>query len=388
MTLVPVQDILNYRVSDSIVKLDINYSYFKGFRVSRSIDDVCGEFYIIITNSTVTKVPVIRAGDVIDIQIEGNQIMRGKVYEVSIQGDATSSDIVLSGRDITGDIIDSTVPDDSKVFVEEVDIFDIAGKVINSLGLSSSIGISNPSGKPIKPFEASEIIVCKVGEKAVKFLHDYCRKRQIFLNTDEWGNLVFFKPLGIKSGNRLLNQKHNNNNNIISYSVKHSICDRYFLYTCKTQSSSGWKNRGISNVGTEGSALDPAISSSRQYEFLLEEGGDDTEAGDRAIEECNVRRARAFEYTVVVTGFRDVNFWRVGQLVDVQDDKAGVHGEFFIKSVEYSLSNDTGRTTKLDIVTGDAYKAEAAISLRESKKGSSGRWFNSSAKDKKKKKAD
>jgi len=333
---------------------------------------VCGEFAITLSRPADNK-STFKAGDVIDIRLDGTQIMRGKVYTVDVEGDAFDDYIVISGRDITGDLVDSTVPDNSKVYTDGVSLLDIASKILQSKRMTKIININNSTGGPIVPFTKDEIISCEIGDTIIEFLMKYCRKRQIFLNTSPSGSLVFFKADGKTTGNRIINNFKNNNNNVTDYKAKFGIADRFYKYTCKTQSSGGWSD---GEVDSQASVFDPGVDIFRETEFKLEEGfsGSD-ECKKRAAEESNVRRARAFEYEATVVGFKDKVLWGVNQLVTVSDDKSGVQGEFLIRGVEYKVDSREGTTTKLTITDKDAYTAQAALSLRN-RQESSKSWYN------------
>lgn len=368
---------LNFTYTDtaSIIRIsNTNYKTFKSFFVTRSIDDVCGSFSIVISRPANDVTPF-KTGDLIDIVLDGTQVMRGKIYQIGIEGDSTTDDIILSGRDITGDIIDSTVPDDSKVYSGGVRIEDIASKIILSLGLADKIRVLNFSGSDIVPFSEEEIVSCETGYTTIKFLLKYSRKRQLFLNTDVFGNLIFFKAAGIKTGNQIINEFANNQNNVISYKSKFNISDRFNKYICKSQDVKLWLGGDDAIVDTDGIAIDDQISTTRVFEFKAKESMNAAEAQQRAAEEANIRRARAFEYTVVVQGFKDKKLWEINQFVNVSDDKADLHGEFLIKKIEYNLDVIKGRTTKLTVVDRDSYTVQAAINKIDSNSQNKAKWL-------------
>jgi len=363
----------SYRDTDSTVTtFNTSFKTFKRVVVSRSIDNVCGEFSITLTRPVDNSTPF-KVGEVLDIKIDNTQVMRGKIYSIDPEGDAGDDVIIISGRDITGDLIDSTVPDDSKVYTDGARLFDIAGSIIRSKGMDKVLTAVNGTGAEIDPFTTTEIISCEIGDTVVEFLFKYCRKRQVFLNTTVNGNLLFFRANGRETGNRVINLLSDNENNVISYKAKFNLAQRFYKYICKTQSSEAWTSGA---VDSQGEALDTGVSNFRELEFKLEEGFNGaSECKARAIEEANVRRARAFEYSATVQGFKDKVMWGINQFVTVHDDRSGVHGKFLIKGVEYVIDNRKGSTTRLTIVDQDAYTAEAAISARA--KGESNRqWYN------------
>lgn len=375
MTLVPITSRQAYKDSKGIVTVsNTNYKTFKSFTISRSIDNVCGEFEIVLSRPENSQSPF-RQGDTIDIQLDGFQVMRGIIYTTGLSGDASADNIVLKGRDTTADLIDSTVPDDSKVYVAGVNIFDIATSIIDSKGLGEDIAVINQTGGVIAPFTEEEIVSCSTGDTVIEFLQKYCRKRQLFLTTDNHGNLVFFKADGIRTGNSLINQFNGDGNNVITYDTTYSIADRFSRYICKSQNSDAWEDLVVDAVG---SASDIDISSKREFEFKMEEGSvDDVECRGRAAEEANVRRARGFRYEVTVQGFKDNTTWGIDQFVNVVDEKSGISGEFLVEGVEYRLDNLNGSTTRLVVVNRDAYTAQAAIDLRTSKLSDAGiGWTN------------
>lgn len=351
----------SYSDNVSIIQVgNLNYKVFKSYKVSRSLDDICGSFDIVISRPKEGTNPF-KEQQVIDIQLDGVQVMRGKIYNIGLEGDAQSDKIIISGRDITGDIIDSTVPDEAKVFTSGVGLFDIASKVLQSLGLSDLFKIINNTGEKLEPFRADEIVSCETGDTVAEFLLKYCAKRQVFLNTDVDGNLVFFKAQGKTTGNKLINRLKGNDNNVISYKCKFNNSERFYRYICKTQDADGWSS---GNVDAGGTAFDTQIERHRQLEFKMEEGGSASESKLRAEEEANVRRARAFEYEVAVQGFKDKVSWATDQFVEILDEKCGISGQYLVKSVEYNLTNDDGRITKLVCTNRDAYTVQASIDKR------------------------
>ena len=353
-----------YNEKESVITVsNENFSRFKSFAIRRSIDDICGSFNIVISRPEDNP---FKNNTVINIVLDGRQFMKGIIYGVRLTGDAKTDDIVISGRDITGDLIDSMVPDDAKVYKAGANIINIAQKIIDSLGLD--IKVVNNTGDPIEDFSEEEIISCETGQTAIDFLEQYSRKRQLFINTSVGGALEFFKANGVNVGNRIINQKGNNNNNVIKWDTKYNTSERYGTYICKSQkeSSSG------SVDDFAGTAVDEESRSSRIFEFISEESSNQSECDERAEEESNVRRARSFEYEATVQAFGDNNDWTINQLVSVDDEFADVHGEFLIKAVEYNLDINKGRTTAVMLTHKDAYTVQASISARESKTSNAG----------------
>lgn len=340
-----------------------NFARFKSFVIKRSVDDVCGTFRVVISRPAENP---FKRNMVIDIELDGRQFMRGRIYDIELNGEADADDIIISGRDITGDLIDSTVPDDAKVHQAGANLMTITKKIIDSLGLD--IGVLNNTGGPIESFAEDEIVSCETGQTAIDFLEQYSRKRQLFINTTTLGDLEFFKAGGENLGNRLINEFDNNNNNVIVWNVNYNTSELFREYICKSQKAS---DTGSYDEFT-GTAIDIQSVEGRKLEFIAEEVSTQAECDERAKQESNVRRARSFEYTATVQGFRDKEKWDVNQLVAVVDDFTDVYGQFFVKAVEFMLDITNGSTTRLTLTHKDAYTVQAAISAREVKTSEAG----------------
>ena len=410
MTLIPVQDndttnytpivpltlaVNDYTVPNMAVLVGgREYTRFKSYSISRSVDDICGSFSLVLTTPLNNPFEL---DSVIDIFIDSKQVMRGKVYSVEKTTDNNINDLMIYGRDITGDLIDSTVPDSCKTFlavndgVTTLSIFDIAVSMIEAAGMSKLISCINKAGV-IEPFSSDEIIVYRFGDTISDHLTRYCRKRQLFLNTDEMGNLVFFRATGSDNKNCLYAQYNGKNNNVISRSTKNSIHDRFYKYICRSQDAGNWgtilsalglgEDDEDRDIDANGEAFDrsPDIKNTfRVLEFKLEKGGNDADCTGRAIEEAGLRRARAFRYSATVRGYSDIAPWSVDQIVKIVDDFAGIYGFLYLAAVEYRYDLDGGKTTRLELSYLDAYSLIAAqqSSVEEAKQNrasNTGRW--------------
>ena len=369
---------MSLRYKDMLRISDNKQLGYKKIVVGRSMDNVCGYFEITVDRGFYDR-SVAFPGQVVNIELDNRQIMRGRIYRVVSLGDASSGDIVISGRDVTGDLVDSTVPEGAKIFASGVDILTIGRGVINGLGLGFLIGAYLQGQNTIEPFSGEDVISDITAVSAIDFLHRYCRKRQLILNTDIFGNLLFKKAEGTRSNNEIINKFRGTNNNVISYRGTYDISKRYRKYICRSQDAELWSSEEVDSSGT---ALDtdPLLYEGRELEFRMEEGADGSEALKRAEEESNLRRSRAFTYTAIVEGFEDKTLWAIDRVVKVVDDFIFAQGDFLIKAVEYRWDLREGKTTKLELTTVDAYTAQANIDKIKSKYSNQGlEWLGSDA---------
>ncbi|MEK0324574.1 MAG: hypothetical protein QQN63_02625, partial [Nitrosopumilus sp.] len=80
-------------------------------------------------------------------------------------------------------------------------------------------------------------------------------------------------------------------------------------------------------------------------------------------------RARSITATITLPGNSANNeLWIPNRLVDINDVFLNINSEMLIKSVTYSQSLSGGSTTKLDLITPDAYTLEASQSSLSKKR--------------------
>ena len=67
-------------------------------------------------------------------------------------------------------------------------------------------------------------------------------------------------------------------------------------------------------------------------------------------------------YSATVHGYRtrDGELWNINRVVKVEDEFAGLDARLLINSVQFQLTEDTGRTTVLGLIDRNAYEMTLA----------------------------
>ncbi|MCP4088202.1 MAG: hypothetical protein GY746_00185, partial [Gammaproteobacteria bacterium] len=174
-----------------------------------------------------------------------------------------------------------------------------------------------------------------------------------------------------------LHLKGNGQNNVKSWDIKYSYTTRYNKYACNSQDSFGQDPLADSSGdGTSRAAYvtDSTIRAGRFLEIKAEESMTDAQCSKRANEEANLRRARSTVYTAIVAGTQqaDGSNWNLGDLVTVQDDFAGLKGEYLIRALEYSISVSGGSNTRITIAPVDAYTVVGTKTTGSKRKSADG----------------
>ncbi len=339
---------------------------FSEVSVFRSMETVSGSFSFSSTADEQNRLPV-REGNRIEIVVDENTVMTGFIEGIESNASPDSHDFLASGRDVTGDLYDSTVGD-IKEFTGSVQLIDICKAVVAGINLFNTDVINEIpiTENPIEPFSEWDITSADIGMTAFEFLEPFARKRQVILNTDGFGNLILARNTGIKFPASL---KTGENGNFINARKVIDNTQRFNIYTAHSQLNPirmtvGTKPSEI--VQQKGLAEDPEIRSSRIYAFNAEESSDSFTAKDRAIWESNFNRARSLSYSGTVQGHStNRTIWIPNRLIDVDDSFNDIQATLLIRSVRYNSSLDLGNNTTLEMTYRSAYTLQAEADRRD-----------------------
>lgn len=361
-------------MSNIILKVNgKNYGNWTSLSIRRSVDEFSGSFSFESTDTLAQDYPI-RDGDAVQVLVNGTAMVTGFVDEIYASISGNDHNITVRGRDNVRNLIDTSIPNDWKqnVSADSITSFEqLCSLVIQGTG--NDIALSNVAGT-ISPFEEDELQEAETGQKAMQFLSSFARKRNVYLNTDGKGVFRIYRPQSVNATDDLLLQTNSRRNNIKSRRYRHSSADRFRTVNVRSQEDSGGGAFDFEAPDASGTATDTEISTGRTLEIISEEEMTAAECEERAKEEVNIRRARATEYTCVVAGAvqSDGTPWDYGLTARLVDDKAGIQGRFFIRSVEISRTIDNGTNTTLTLVPPDAYKVKSELTATDKRVASLG----------------
>jgi len=335
-----------------------SYDLFDSIGVQASLDNVCGQFTL--TTSLNIGMPF-GMRSFITIEADGRQILSGFIEKTDGSITNESAMVNFSGRDLLGDLVDSSIPEESSVTEGSISLDKLCQKVIDSLKIKSSV--YNLAGT-IEPFTQEDIASSEFGGKAGEFLQKFARKRQIFLTTYGNGQLVLFKP-----PTSVTYQDKLTVDSLLSRNFSYSDAERFnkIVSGAEINVAGGSQEPSKDNSSTS-EAIDSEIRSTRFLQVQAEESMLGAELQGKAEEEINIRRARGFNYSCTVPSHQ----YRIGTLVKVDDELAGVRGTFLIKAVTYNQS-DQGNTSELTLCYPETYSGTGKrTSKRKSKIGDDG----------------
>lgn len=351
-----------------MIQLEVNETLFENFteiKAKRSMRAACGQFSIAASTRTqaFSDFPIKR-GNRCRIIVDGQVWLTGFIERISPSYDSETLDVTMSGRDVTGDVVDSTVIPEISIN-GPISLLDLVTTSLRQMGITNNV-INLVSD--LELFSAREIIAPDIGTGLYDFLEAYCRKRGVLLLTDNDGNLMITRSTTTLSDISLQN-KVGEENNIVSASASFDDTGRYNRYLVLSQinlATLTYDGESVENAsGRSAQTFDDAIRSARTKCLIAENPSTIPECQERAIWEANVSRSRSIQYSCKVDGHSyNGQAFDYNKLITIDDDYVGVQGEMLIEEVEL-VSSDQGNTATLTMVTADAYQLQAQAPNRQ-----------------------
>lgn len=348
-----------------VIEIDgVNFEDYISANVSRRFDEFCGTFDFKCTKAEANDFNI-DSNSYCKIFINGKKALTGVIDKVSPSEDPNSSEVNISGRDITCDIVDSCVPT-SISLSGDFDLVTVIEKVVDALGLSDSISVINEI-PDLRKFTSADIVSSEVDKNAFEFINEYAQKVSAILITNEDGNIVITragetsKTVTDKIVNIVDNEE--DNNNVLSSSAEYDFSDRYHKYIVVSQSNANTEKKQISveSVSQKGEAIDEDVRPSRVLIIKADNACDSATCQEIATLECNVRRANSLKYSCTVAGYELNNgdLYSINTLMQVIDDDNFIESELLVKGVTFSLGD--GAVTGLEFAVKDAYTLQANL---------------------------
>ncbi len=349
------------------MRIEVNGIEYSGFISSSAeirLDALSNSF-----SFTSAGIAPFKIGDPCRIIVNDKTVITGHIEIINGSGDATSREITYSGRDKTGDLVDSNIGALSDLGTS-ISLKTIIEKVISNIDSTLKV-IDQVSPKNFNP--AEDIASPEPGDNAFDFIEKLARKRQVILTSNSDGNIVIVDTPGDNLIHALQNVLGADNNNVKSFSFSYDETGRYNLYKMVSSlnptalSFSGATNNS-DVVNQSGNVTDKAIRAGRQLVITAEGSYSNTENNTRAEWEQRIRQARGRLYSAVVQGFTppgSSDLWQVNTIIGVLDDFAGISAEMLINSIVFSLSEDGGSTTTLSLVEQNAYNLQLTEPVTE-----------------------
>ena len=342
--------------------LEVNgtpYDFFTSISANIRLDALSREFSFVATRTNGTDLPF-RGGESCRVLDGDDALASGHIERLDVSYDQASHGIALSGRDNTGDIVDSSIVDMSDLSAP-ITLRRCVQRVIANIGADIDV-IDDAGGVNFQ--RAADLIAPEPGQNAFDFLETLARRRQVLLTSNGDGDVVLTRAATAQSQGRLQNVPGASDNNIIASTTSYDGTGRYHNYQFVSALNPIALNLGggATDVGEvvaqRASVTDASVREGRQLGLQSEASQSNAVNQERAQWEANLRRARGRLYSATVQGFREVpggELWGVNKLIPVVDTFAGIDGTMLISGVAFAYSQANGSTTTLTLVPPEAY---------------------------------
>lgn len=320
------------------------YVGWKTVRINRSVEQATGEFSLEVTEKHQADLMQhdFKINDRCQVLLGSQVVIDGYIEIVEPSYDANSHTISITGRDITGDLTESSA---------ELENGELTNVTIAQLAqaLLKGYGITVNCPQPGMPFAKA---VVDGGESVFDVLSAHASQRGLLLYTLGDGVLYIGKPPQRELGVHLQEGV-----NIKAASASHDASQQFGRYVFHAQGKDG---KTIKHEVTDSSGRASRVLI---QDLELAENSSLTGVQQRAAWEMKVRKAKGQRATVTVVGWEYASgqLWNIGQRLRLSSPRLGYANTLMLVSgVDYSVSDQAGTLTELTLINPEAYAPESA----------------------------
>ncbi|MES2615432.1 MAG: hypothetical protein V4591_08460 [Bdellovibrionota bacterium] len=329
------------------VTLKTNDKVFFGFltaEIERSLKAVSGHFALNYTDkwSGQNTAFQLRAGDECVLELDGETAITGIIDTVEADLAGGSRHLSVTGRDRTGNLVDSGTLLSQKTF-KGVSLKSMAEKLAAPFDVSVSSN-SEAANRFI------ETITYQYNETIWEMINRLAQYQGVLVYPDAQGGIIFSDVSNIVG--ETLDEKKN----ILEVNTRTDASEKFQKYI--VVSHSGTPERKISTVRAE--AIDNSVSAPRCKIVIISKNTDKNGAQARANWEMALHTAKSFHANVTLAGWKNSSgkIWQINTQVYLTAKSVGVEGNFLIESTKFLLEPERGMITQLTLVLPDAYKPQ------------------------------
>lgn len=364
--------------------------------IVRDLKDFAGSFTFVLRDAVrsmatfdfASPPPVflLRPGPAVKIRVDGELVLDGFIEKVTPDIDEERAEVSISGRDKSGDLVDSAAAPDGPGELRQVKLEEAAKRVAAPFGLTVRSEIDTGRPFPRYPLELAETALSAINKGA--------RQRHALVTSDGVGGLVITRTGGTRApadltlpGNMKSSRGDYTHEDRFSQTVVRGQAERAGgkrkdrpapldgtaepLAIEERQPSDGAATeRERRGTAITGRAEDPEITRHRPIVHLARVQPDDVSATDEADFRMRTARGQSEDLTVRVHDFRagaDGGLWKVNQLAFVDDAFQQVARDLLISRTAYRY-DEKGAETELTLTSPEAFDARPVEGRRTNQK--------------------
>jgi prophage tail gpP-like protein len=324
------------------------YEGFKNLRLSRNLTALTGSFEITLVDKWRVDQEdfALKPGQEISCRLGDTPLYKGYIDRFSISLTESSRNLTISGRDLTGDLVDCSILGNNEF--NNMKLEAIAKELVKPFGIG--VIVFADTGKPFQKFTVNQ------GETVFEALERLAKQRELLLTSSPVGNLVFEKKGVVRASTELIEGI-----NIKSAAVTFDNSERFSEYHVKGQAP-GLIGTNNDNTKAKGLAKDNGIERYRPTLVLADNAADADGAQQRAAWEASFRAAKGMQVNVLTVGWtqKGGDLWATNQTVHLECRSLGIKQDLLVQSVRFEQGS-RGKLTELELIRPDAFEFKTEI---------------------------
>lgn len=327
------------------------YGGWTRLEVQRGIEQIAGGFVLQLTSRYpgADEPMQMCAGLACQIYLGSDLLITGYIDDFETDDTETSSTVRVSGRDKTGDLVDSSAIYKTGQW-RNVRLEQIVADIARPFGISVAVAPGTDTGEVFKRYALEE------GEKAFEAIDRASRLRAVLVTSTPEGNLLLTTASDVSSGIQLVEGV-----NLKKFNSRHSWKERHSEITLKGQVPGDDQEYGAAAAHLKASATDQEIDRYRPLVVIAEHGTSNKNLADRAAWEAKVRMGRGKRGGCTLVGWRtgkdgqEGPLWRENTLVHVTSPRMYLDMELLIVACSYQLT-EQGKIIELTFARREAFE--------------------------------
>ena len=336
------------------VALKTNGKIFSGWmsaEIERSLKAVSGHFAINYTDlwAGQNNAVQLHAGDACSVELDKETVITGIIDTVEADLEGNSRHLSVTGRDKTGNLVDSGTLIQQKAF-KGVSLKAMAEKLAKPFGVSVSSSSDAAN-------DLINTITFQYNETIWETINRLAHYQGVLAYPDSMGGIIF------SDVNKTVVDTLDEKKNILEINAQTDASEKFQQYI--VVSHSGTPDRKISTV--RATATDNSVKTPRSKIIIISKNTDKNGAQARANWEMATHIAKSFHTNVTLVGWKNSagKLWQINTQVNLNAPSCGIQGNFLIESTKFLFEQDRGMVSQLTLVLPDAYKPQPDRNVRD-----------------------
>ena len=326
--------------------------------VSRKADALAGSFSFSFgeTQPDDPVARVIQRGQTAGVYLEDEIVLEGVIGELSTRYDGRSASVTAAGRDIAGDLVDSSAIAEPGEW-NGARLETIAAQLLSAFsGISYRADLADPAAGTVSTFSLN------TGETVFSALDRLARLRGLVLNSDGAGGVYMRRPGSTRAPVAISRAA-----TILEAELRDSDSGRFSKYIAHGQAAGleGWDAGGSPGQSLRAEAEDPGVGRDRPLVIVAGAGANVAEREARVAFEATSRAGKSRRVSYTLPGWTlEGHRWEPGERVPVYDPALGIGTstgspvDLVLVGVRFSASSGQGARASLELMPPGAFTLE------------------------------